>query len=130
MQEGSGGPDCGLTFFNHIPPQGNRCTNTASVLDAGWWKPWRSTEEAERSHGASRQKLGEGCGNGWLLHLVWGDLSVAWEGDPGVGAESFCPLMEVTVFLTRGQLGRKLGWEWLIIRLSSVGLSRYQLQGY
>lgn len=88
VQEGSGGPDCGLTFFNHSSPQRNHCTNTAGFLDAGSWKPRCSTEEAERGHGASRQKLEEGCGNGWLLHLMRGDLSVAREGDPGVGRKA------------------------------------------
>jgi len=101
LGRGSGSPDCGITFFNHSSPQGNLCTERAGVLDAGLWKTGCSTVEAQYSRGPGRQGLEEGCGGWWVAAAsrVWGDLAVAWEGDWG-GVESFCPIMEFTVFLT------------------------------
>lgn len=90
----------GSPFLVVVPRREITAPESAGVLNAGPWKPGCSMVEAQCSHGASKQGLEEGGGGRVAAaSCAWGDLSVAQEGDC-CGVESFCPIMEFTVFLT------------------------------
>lgn len=61
----------------------------AGVLDAGLWEP------------SGKERQGKARLRRWVAAAsrAWDDLSVAQAGDR-CWAESFCPIMEFTVFLT------------------------------
>lgn len=78
----------GSPFLIRVAPKEITWPESAGVLDAGLWKLACSMVEARRSHGAGKQGLEEGCGGGWLLHLMCGVTPLWPRKATGVGRKA------------------------------------------